>query len=102
MLVGAAGKLAANVARHGRLIDGAHVGRHGLHLALRLAGTTAAVPLLTGFLAVAAAFLVGRSLLDVAQHTRSARSLRSRSRFGREAADDGGHGLTSAAASDRE
>jgi hypothetical protein len=41
-----------------------------LRLSSRAAGTTAAVSVVTGYVALGAAILVGRSLLDVASRTR--------------------------------
>lgn len=45
-------------------------GRDGLHLLARVAGTVVAVPLVTTFLAVGAALLMGHSLVHVARHAR--------------------------------
>jgi len=45
-------------------------GRDGLHLLARAAGTAVAIPLVTTFLAVGAALLMGHSLVHVARHAR--------------------------------
>lgn len=45
-------------------------GRDGLHLLTRLASTAVAVPVVTTFLAVGAALLMGHSLVHVARHAR--------------------------------
>src|SRR5262245_13866859 len=44
--------------------------RDGLHLLARIAGTAVAVPVVTTFLAVGAALLMGHSLVHVARHAR--------------------------------
>ena len=46
------------------------MGRQGLRLVSRIAGTAIAVPMLAGYFALGATVLVGRSLLDVAGQTR--------------------------------
>ena len=46
------------------------MGRQGLRLVSRLAGTAIAVPMLAGYFALGATVLVGRSLLDLARQTR--------------------------------
>ncbi len=46
------------------------VGREGLRLVSQLADAAVAVPVAAGYVALGAAVLVGRSLLDVAGETR--------------------------------
>ena len=45
------------------------MGRQGLRMVSRFAGTAIAVPMLFGYFAVGATVIVGQSLLDVARQT---------------------------------
>ena len=45
------------------------VAREGLRLISRLAGAVVAVPVVTGYVALGAAVVIGRSLLDTARQT---------------------------------
>ena len=72
MLIGTAADYIVKIARDGRMPAAVHLGRASAHLLSRIAGTTAAPPLLIGFVAVAVAILLTRSLLDVARQGRRA------------------------------
>jgi len=58
------------------------VAREGLRLISRLAGAVVAVPVVTGYVALGAAVVIGRSLLDTARQTwKRLPSLRSSQRY---------------------